>query len=318
MVQWTISGPPIKWPTKSLKLTQKPRKMRVVHKNPKTQGTPFFEEQTKNVQEYLIILGYSETTIKSYIKNLNYFFNWVIKEKMEILNQSTIKRYLEYLDKKAITSKTIQSKYNVVRHYDKYLEKIKNEKLITKPLELDDIDLPHKTEVLTLEEINKLYDQTKESIIGLRDRALLSVYYGCGLRNKEGTKIKLEDIDYKREILEIQPSKTYQNRFIPLSNKVKKDLKRYQKYSRPHLLYKKIDIFLLNNQGNPVTTVTTRRIFNKLADKAELDKPVTLHMLRHSLSTHLLQQGMQLEQIAQLLGHKSLDTTQLYAQIIKS
>ena len=291
--------------------------MAVSQKNPKMQGTPFYEEQSNRMKEYLTLLGYSETTTKSYIKNLKYFFNWLMQEKINLLNQSAINQYLDYLHKKSITSKTIQTKYNIIRHYNKYLEKIKKEKLITKPLELNDIDLPHKTEVLTQKEIKTLYDQTEESILGLRDRALLSLYYGCGLRNKEGTKIKLEDIDYKRELLEVQPSKTYQNRFIPLSSKVKEDLKRYQKYSRPHLLYKKTDVLLLNNQGKPATTVTTRRIFNKLAEKAELAKPVTIHMLRHSLSTHLLKQGMQLEQIGQLLGHKSLDTTQLYAQIEK-
>ncbi len=276
-----------------------------------------YEEESEKMEEYLTRLGYSKETIKSYIKNLKYFFNWLGKEELYNINQEAINLYLERLHENPITSKTIQSKYNVIRHYDKYLEKTKNKKIITKPLELQDIDLPKKTEILTQEEVQRLYQNTEESIIGLRNRALLSLYYGCGLRNKEGTMVKLEDIDYKRSILEIKPSKNYQNRFIPLSSKVKEDLYRYQTQSRPYIETKKTNIFLLNNQGKPGTTTTNRRIFNKLAYKAEINKPVTLHLLRHSLGTHLLKQGMQLEQIGQLLGHKSLDTTQIYAQIIK-
>ncbi len=293
-----------------------------------------YEEESEKMEEYLTRLGYSKETIKSYIKNLKYFFNWVCsadiyytkdtnninnKERtVKVINQELLNRYIEELHKKAITSKTIQTKYNVIRHYDKYLQKTKNQKVITKPFELQDIDLPKTTAILTIKEVKKLYEATEETIIGLRDRALLSLYYGCGLRNKEGTNISIEDIDYKREIIEIKPSKNYQNRFIPLSNKVKEDLYRYQTQSRPYIETKKTNILLLNNQGRQVTSETTRRIFNKLVDKAQINKPITLHMLRHSLGTHLLSQGMQLEQISQLLGHKSLDTTQIYAQIIKS
>ncbi|MCP4482586.1 MAG: tyrosine-type recombinase/integrase [bacterium] len=273
------------------------------------------EKLIEEMQEYLTRLGYSSETIKSYIKNLKYFFNWIIKENIEKVNQSTIDQYLKCLHKKPITSKTIQTKYNIIRHYNRYLEKTKNEKIITKPLELQDIDLPKKAEILTIKEIKKLYAVIEETIIGLRDKALLSLYYGCGLRNKEGTKVKIEDIDYKRSILEIKPGKNYQNRFIPLSIKVKEDLYRYQTQSRPYITNTKTNIFLLNNQGNPITPVTNRRIFNKLLEKSDIQKPITLHMLRHSLGTHLLKQGMQLEQISQLLGHKSLDTTQIYAQI---
>ncbi|MCP3660061.1 MAG: tyrosine-type recombinase/integrase [Bacteroidetes bacterium] len=273
------------------------------------------EKLIEEMQDYLTRLGYSSETIKSYIKNLKYFFNWIIKENIEKVNQSTIDQYLQCLHKKPITSKTIQTKYNIIRHYNRYLEKTKNEKIITKPLKLQDIDLPKKSEILTIKEIKKLYAVIEETMIGLRDKALLSLYYGCGLRNREGTRVKLEDLDYKREILEIKPSKNYQNRFIPLSSKVKNDLYRYQTQSRPYIINKKTSIFLLNNRGNPITPVTNRRIFSKLLKKSDIQKSITLHMLRHSLGTHLLSQGMQLEQISQLLGHKSLDTTQIYAQI---
>ncbi len=168
--------------------------MIVGHKNLKTQGTPFFQQESEEMQKYLTRLGYSKETIKSYIKNLNYFFNWIVKEKVENLDQTIINQYLHYLDKNPIKSKTIQTKYNVIKHYDKYLEKTRNEKLITQPLELAELDLPRKTEILSKQEIKQLYDVTEETIIGLRDRALLSIYYGCGLRNKEGAKVKLEDI----------------------------------------------------------------------------------------------------------------------------
>ncbi len=275
----------------------------------------YYDEESSKVEIWLERLGYSKETIKSYIKNLKYFFNWVQKEEITNLDQSAIDQYLQYLHKRPIKSKTLQTKYNVIKHYDKYLEKTKNEKIITKPFELQDIDLPKKSEILTIQEVKKLYNAIAETIIGLRDRALLSLYYGCALRNKEGIKLQIDDIDYKRSILEVRPSKNYQNRFIPLNCKVKEDLYKYQTQSRPYLINKKTDILLFNNHGNPLSSEIARRIFNKLVEKAEINKTVTLHMLRHSLGTHLLKQGMQLEQIGQLLGHKSLNTTQIYAQI---
>ncbi len=277
-----------------------------------------FSEEINKIKIWLERLSYSKETIKSYIKNLKYFFNWIQKEEITNLNQAAIDRYLQYLHKKPIKSKTLQTKYNVIKHYDKYLEKTKNEKIITKPFELQDIDLPKKSEILTIQEVKKLYNSIEETIIGLRNRALLSLYYGCALRNKEGVKVSIDDIDYKRSILEVRPSKNYQNRFIPLNCKVKEDLYKYQTQSRPYIIDKETNILLLNNHGKPLTPETARRIFNKLVEKAEINKPVTLHMLRHSLGTHLLKQGMQLEQIGQLLGHKSLNTTQLYAHITKS
>ncbi len=277
-----------------------------------------FSEEIDKIKIWLERLGYSRETIKSYIKNLKYFFNWIQKEEITNLDQVAIDRYLQYLNKKPIKSKTLQTKYNVIKHYDKYLEKTKNEKILTKPFELQDIDLPKKSEILTIQEVKRLYNSIEETIIGLRDRALLSLYYGCVLRNKEGIKVQIDDIDYKRRILEVRPSKNYQNRFISLNCKVKEDLYKYQTQSRPYIINKKTNILLLNNHGKPLISETARRIFNKLVEKAEINKAVTLHMLRHSLGTHLLKQGMQLEQIGQLLGHKSLNTTQLYAQITKS
>ncbi len=252
-----------------------------------------FSEEIDKIKIWLERLGYSQETIKSYIKNLKYFFNWIQKEEITNLDQAVINRYLQYLHKKPIKSKTLQTKYNVIKHYDKYLEKTTGDKIITKPLELQDIDLPKKSEILSIQEVKKLYSATEETIIGLRDRALLSLYYGCGLRNREGTKVKIDDIDYKRGILEVRPSKNYQNRFIPLNCKVKEDLYKYQTQSRPYLInntiYKqrnperrktsflscntahsnkscvaqvnsKTNILLLNNHGKPLISETARML----------------------------------------------------------
>ena len=93
-----------------------------------------YEEESEKMQEYLTRLGYSEETIKSYINSLNYFFNWILKEKMDMINQKSLMLYNEYLHKQSIKRTTIQAKLVVLKLYDQFLQRVENRKIITKPL----------------------------------------------------------------------------------------------------------------------------------------------------------------------------------------
>ncbi len=274
-----------------------------------------YEEESEKMQEYLTRLGYAEETIKSYIRNLKYFFKWLENQE---LDQKSLTAYNEYLHKKSIKRYTIHGRLHILRLYDKYLQKVENRKILTKELEILETDLPSNPEVLTQKEIQKIYQETEETIVGCLQKAILALYYGCGLRSKEGLRLELKDINYESNLIHIKPSKNYQNRYIPMSKKVKVDLLNYQKYSRPYLLNSITNKLLINRQGTNMKKDSARRIIKKLSKESNIEKPVTTHMLRHSIATHLLAQGMKLEQIAQFLGHKSIQTTQKYTHILNS
>jgi integrase/recombinase XerD len=167
-------------------------------------------------------------------------------------------------------------------------------------------------EILSQEQIKELYNQTDDSVLGLRDRALLGLYYGCGLRYGEGIRLELNHIDYKKELLYISPSKNYHSRYVPISQQVLKDFKDYENYSRNSFVTKG-SYFLQGSRSNSALN----RILQNLCEKANINKPINLHGLRHSIATHLLQQEMPLEQIAKFLGHNTIMATQIYTHIVE-
>jgi integrase/recombinase XerD len=193
--------------------------------------------------------------------------------------------------------------------------KTRNKKILTEKLEIETTDLPSTITILSEEEIEKLYKATEETLEGYRLRAILALYYGLGLRRTEGYNLEQEDIDYRRNLIHIKRSKTHTNRYIPMSIRVKKDLKSYQTNVRPHLITTTTQKLLLNKRGTPMQKGIALNQIKHLGKKAGIEKTITLHMLRHSIATHLLKRGMKLEQITQFLGHKSIESTQIYTHI---
>ena len=172
-------------------------------------------------------------------------------------------------------------------------------------------------EVLTTKEINQLYEITDNSPIGYRDRAMLSLYYGCGLRRSEGTALQTEDIDWKRKYLHIKKGKGAKARYVPFNEKIADDLHAYYPYHRNQLLTQPTSVFLIG-QGGRIQGGCINGRLQKRAERAGIDKPVNLHLLRHSIATHLLHKGMDIEQIASLLGHSTLEATQMYTHLAHS
>ncbi len=129
---------------------------------------------------------------------------------------------------------------------------------------------------------------------------------------------ELLDICYESSLLHVKPGKNYKNRFIPMSSGVVKDLKDYEKYSRPYLVFAHIKEFIVGINGKAINGENMRNRIKILVEKANINKNISLHNLRHSIATHLLEKGMTLEQISLFLGHKSLDSTQIYAHILNN
>jgi integrase/recombinase XerD len=160
--------------------------------------------------------------------------------------------------------------------------------------------------VLSPEEVARLL----EAAPGLKYRAALSVAYGAGLRAAEVVSLKVSDIDSTRMVIRVEQGKGRKDRYVMLSEHLLELLRAWWKAARPQGW-----LFPGQNRVNPLTTRQLNRACHAAAVAAGIDKPVSLHTLRHSFATHLLEQKTDIRVIQVLLGHKKLDTTALYTRV---
>jgi integrase/recombinase XerD len=179
---------------------------------------------------------------------------------------------------------------------------------------------------LTIEEIQKLYDacsppsgELAGAVLGIRDAAMLALYYGCGLRLNEGKHIQLQDIDFSKKLVHIKKGKRYKERIVPIAEKSFNAIEQYIKIARPQLINeanKNDYLFIGANTGKAMNNQSLYIRLRQLLKKAKIKKKIGVHSLRHSIATHLLQSGMKLERIQQFLGHSKLDSTQIYTHLV--
>ena len=268
------------------------------------------ENEVLNFKLWLERLGYAKETISSYTRLLYHFFKYLNGEHP---TQKHIVSFNKHLHSTKISSSYISTHINVIRQYSRYLETVQNTKLMVGAVHIDR-ELYKERTIFSLGEIRQLFEATTDTPQGLYDKALLNLYYGCGLRCKEGILLTPKDVDYTKGLLYVKPSKNYQSRYVPMSIKVMQDLQDYQLYARekinsdsPYLLVGKI-----NDHTNG--QYLNRRL-KKLLEITSIQKQTCLHSLRHSIATHLLEQGMDIEYIGRFLGHKTLAATQIYVRI---
>lgn len=170
---------------------------------------------------------------------------------------------------------------------------------------------------MTKDEVNRLYEASADNVLGMRDRAMLAVFYGCGLRLNEGASLELKDIITDRKLLHVRKGKQYKERLVPIAEKNYREIKFYIDYGRPQLLagIQTNALFIDANKGRPMQKQSLYIRIKRLAKKAKINKKVGAHTLRHSIATHLLQSGMKLEGIRDFLGHADLDSTQIYTHL---
>jgi integrase/recombinase XerD len=199
------------------------------------------------------------------------------------------------------------------------------------PVHLKQLKIERSTlTVLTREEIQKLFDVTqreamhpKQEAFNARDRAMLVIYYGCGLRRNEGAHVHVDDINFERRILHVRKGKNYKERLVPFSQSSSKILQEWIYDYRPQLIKsRKEGALFISRLGKPMQGGS---LYNRLKllvlevnDPELKKKKIGLHTLRHSIATHLLQNGMDLQKIQRFLGHSSLETTQIYTHLLET
>jgi integrase/recombinase XerD len=156
-----------------------------------------------------------------------------------------------------------------------------------------------------------------------RDRAILTLFYACGLRRNEAYHVDLSDLNFDRRILHVRKGKNYKERLVPFNESASKYLQEWIYDHRPSMMKERKEDALFISQGgrrlDGQTMAIRLKLLQQRSDQTRLqEKNVRPHVLRHSIATHLLQNGMDLEKIGRFLGHSSLESTQVYTHIVEA
>ncbi len=280
---------------------------------------------------WLQTLGYAPMTVYGLPLQLKEFLNYLenngITDIKKITPQHTDGFIMHFKNRKnrrkpgGVSIPHTNKQISCVNKFCKYLYLTGQLKTMIKTGYLKNENKPERT-ILTIPEIKQLYKACKNDYIGLRDRVMLSVYYGCGLRKSEGLALDVTDILFNKRLIYVRNAKNNCERYVPMSDAIIKDMEAYIYKSRPLLLGErsKATALFISERGsklNPGSMVHRLQILKQQTGNPVIQqKSFGLHVLRHSIATHLLQKGLDIEQIALFLGHKTLDSTQIYTHLV--
>ena len=277
----------------------------------------YFKQLLSDFNEWLRRLNYAPSSVKSRTQQLRIFLLWLenkgIKE-LELVSEKELVLYNEMLHQQSYNYQTIQRYLSALKLLNDYLESYGEAPLVKVKLEIIK-GIDRQRSIVSVEEISKLYAACAQDIYGKRDRVILAIYYGCGLRSWEGIRLETKDVDFNNGLLHVRIGKNYQERYVPMSDGIRRELYDWIEVGLPYFCGKKTTILIPNRNGGKLHNSSVNRRLKGLCRKANI-KEISLHCLRHSIATHLLESGMELEKISQFLGHKGLEATQVYTRII--
>lgn len=262
--------------------------------------------------------GLSANTLKSYNYEINLYQTY-LEDKLSIIDiekvsKENIESYLKYCYLKNEDSKTISHKITTIYNFHNYLLREK----VIKDNQAEFIDRPklakHLPYTLTVKEIDKLLDIALVTVFDYRDKAMLELMYGTGLRVSELVSLTVYDVDFYNAFLRIK-GKGSKERIVPINNASLKYLKLY--LDRRCLLLKKktSDELFLNARGEGISRQGFFKNLKKILAKKGMPTNISPHSLRHSFATHLIENGADLRSVQTMLGHSDITTTKIYTHI---
>jgi integrase/recombinase XerD len=277
-------------------------------------------------EKWLKTLEYAPSTIYASVRYVSDFFFYLKSLEVTALEQienASITAYYSHLKTRpskkhagALSQNYITSNINAIKRFSKYLQitgKGNLEITLQTPVNKE----THKT-ILMLQEVKALYQACGSDYLAIRDRAILGIYYGCGLRRSEGAALDVKDILLKERLVYVRSGKGYKERYGPMTVCVMDDMEAYIYQARERIQsfkdVKNEALFLSMQVKRMCGNALIGRV-QHLASAAKINKAIGLHTLRHSIATHLLQSGLSLEEVSQFLGHASLESTQIYTHL---
>jgi integrase/recombinase XerC len=267
---------------------------------------------------HLCEINASQHTIKAYRGDLSLFAVYAGSRGWKQIDHVAVRGFLSQLYEKGLSKTSVARSLAAVRSLYRWLarEGVVEQnpaKLVSTP------KLPKKLpRVPTIEEMNSVIDGEMPEVATFpeRDRLMLELLYGCGIRNSELTGINLEGVGLSAEAILIR-GKGKKERYVPFGDAVKAALVGYlsERQKLLTMIGKRSDALLINRRGGRLTTRSVGRIIKKIAVAKGLSPDVHPHTLRHAFGTHMLEEGADLRAIQELLGHERLATTQRYTQL---
>jgi integrase/recombinase XerD len=249
---------------------------------------------------------YPESTVQTYISMMEKFLRFVSpKEASECTSEDLIRMVDEYIIPKGLSYSFQNQMISAVKKFYKHVYKS-----VIDPGALERPRSRHRLpNVLSKEEVRRIFDVLTNE----KHRMMLSILYACGLRRSELLHLQLTDVERERKLLRVRQSKGFKDRLIPLSGRTIEMLDAYIAHYRPRR-------YLFEGQwaGEMYSTTSLEKVLKNACDKAGLAREISLHWLRHSYATHLLEAGTDLRYIQELLGHKSSRTTEIYTHVTTS
>jgi len=312
--------------------------------NPKELSSREFIDLDISFLNWLHTLGYSPSTIATRKRSIKEFLLYLERCGISSMDQAAgekvnlFVRYLKRRENKLYRSGLMNASINVgISSVNKFFEYLRQSGSVTVvPDNLGYVEelYGHRV-VLTPQDISALYEatyikkwfaraETKEyqGAIQQRDRALLGIYYGCGLRKSEGINLITSDILTERKLIFVRKGKGCKERYVPVTDGNLQHITEYLHDGRNFLLARSessTDAFFINQYGgsccDQALSARLDRLVKNSGNPTLQSKKPTLHTLRHSIATHLLQSGMEIEMIQKFLGHASLESTQIYTHL---
>jgi site-specific recombinase XerD len=282
--------------------------LKLFSSEPKTEikSVNSYNKALKDFSDQLILKRYSENTIVVYKEQIIRFFNYYSKNDPSALTDEDVKEYMLFLLKEKKISFSYQKQ--VISAIKFYFEKVLRRETKKYYFEIPKSKETKLPIVLSKNEVKKILKCTNN----LKHKAILSTIYSAGLRLSELVNLKIADIDSERKLIYVRGGKGKKDRTTILSIELLELLRKYFKEFKPKIwLFEGI-------RGEQYSKRSVQKVFYTALRKSNLDKKVSVHTLRHSFATHLLEQGEDLRYIQKILGHKSSKTTEIYTHVTKT
>lgn len=259
--------------------------------------------EIEKFNRWLISKRYSANTIKTYCEALRSFLIFFdSKTSNQITNDDLITYNNEYINQRNLSCSYQNQIVNALKLYYATIKE--------KKIEIEKIHRPKRQKILP----NVLSKTEVKQILNAHDnvkhKTMLSLIYSCGLRRSELLNLKFRDIDSQRNVVIIRQSKGRKDRIAPLSPKILLLLRKYYVQFKP-----KTWLFEGRFENEQYDERSLSNVLKQALEKVKITKPVSLHWLRHSYATHLLESGTDLRYIQELLGHSSSKTTEIYTHV---
>jgi integrase/recombinase XerD len=278
-----------------------------------------WNKQAKGFEQYLRLeKGLSKNTVLAYMRDYTAFAHFIL-HKYNVaptkVEQYMVERYLAYLYEECNHAKSSQAReLSGVKSFYNYL--LMNDKIEQSPTEM--VATPKRTrhlpDVLSVDEVERIINSIPlDTPKGKRDRAMLELLYSCGLRVSELTALRLSDLFFGEGYIRVM-GKGSKQRLVPIGSVARERIMLYMDVRKTKDSKNK-DILFLNNRGGELTRVMIFTIIREAVMRAGIDKSVSPHTLRHSFATHLLAGGASIRQVQEMLGHESIETTEIYTHL---